>query len=296
MLSKITGPLVLIAAVVAVGYSVSELKLFLEPCAEPVEYHVGTVDPRYGISNAELAADLAQVAALWNAAAGKTVVTFASDGEVAVNLEYTEEQATSELGQVIDQEQADYDAAQEQFEASVDKLDAAKNTYERLEASFNVKADMYENDVAYWNERGGAPPAEYEKLQAMQRQLDKEQTALNSQAAKVNAVIDDMNRNVDVLNAKARAINSRVDVYNANAHTDFDQGRYIEDEKGKRITIREFTEETELKRVLTHELGHAIGLDHVENPDSVMYSYNVGEELILTEEDIAELRKVCKLD
>ena len=296
MLSKVTGPLILIAAVVAVGYSVSELKLFVEPCAEPVEYHVGAIDPRYGMSNEELAADLAQVAALWNEAAGKTVVTFASDGEIAVNLEYTEEQATSELGEVIDQQQADYDAAQEQFEILASQLDAAKNTYERLEASFNVKADMYENDVAYWNARGGAPPAEYEKLQAMQRQLDREQANLNAQADKVNAVIDDMNSKVDALNRIADAINSRVDVYNANAHTDFDQGRYIEDEKGKRITIREFTAETELKRVLTHELGHAIGLNHVEDPDSIMYSYNAGKELVLTEEDKAELRKVCKLD
>ncbi len=52
MLSKVTGPLILIAAVVAVGYSVSELELFAEPCAEPVEYHVGSIDPRYGISEA----------------------------------------------------------------------------------------------------------------------------------------------------------------------------------------------------------------------------------------------------
>lgn len=295
-MQKLLAGLLFLVAAVSVGYAATEWSVFNNPCATPVTYHVGTVDPRYGVTAEELAADLSQAAALWNEAAGKTVVTFAADGEVAVNLEYTKDQATSELGESIDAEQADYDAARAKFEALADQLEAARATYERLEASFNAKADVYEKDVAYWNAQGGAPPAEYQSLQARSRALDREQAALNAQAAKVNSVIEDMNSRVDALNRMADAINSRVDVYNANAHEDFDQGRYVSDKDGKRITIREFTRESELKRVLAHELGHAIGLDHVENPDSVMYSYNVGSALVLSVEDKAELLRACKLD
>ena len=46
-------------------------------------------------------------------------------------------------------------------------------------------------------------------------------------------------------------------------------------------------------RVLVHELGHALGIGHVENPDSIMYSYSIGETLTLSEEDLAALKEVC---
>ncbi|MEK9160604.1 MAG: matrixin family metalloprotease [Patescibacteria group bacterium] len=296
MITRFTWPLILIAGVTSLGYGAAQLDVFAPPCDKPVEYRIGEFDTRFGISRAEFEDALADAAAVWNEAAGKEVVVFAADAEMTVNLEYGVEQRTSQLGEVIDDEQAAYDAAKAEFDSLTSQLAGAKRQYESYAAAFEKRVTDYETDVAYWNERGGAPSAEYAELQRTQRALNNQQETLNGYAAQVNSIIDQMNGKVDRLNTLAEAINVQVDVYNARAHTDFDQGRYVVDENGTRITIREFTEGLELRRVLAHELGHALGFGHVEDPDAIMYSYNVGEDLVLSEADLVELQTVCELD
>ena len=41
-------------------------------------------------------------------------------------------------------------------------------------------------------------------------------------------------------------------------------------------------------------MGHAVGIDHVGDPEAVMYKLNMGENLTATATDLAELNKVCR--
>ena len=60
------------------------------------------------------------------------------------------------------------------------------------------------------------------------------------------------------------------------------------------ITIYEFSNTTKLVRVLAHEFGHALDLDHVEDEKAIMYEINKGTALKATDADVAELNSVCR--
>lgn len=269
--------------------------LLAEPCAQPLFYSVAGYDERFKLTEAEFSNALAKAAGVWNAALGKELVRV-GEGGIAVEMQYGEVQQTSELGTVISSEQAQYNAKRVQVETLKEDFTIAKRKYELLVASYTSLKEEYEAQVQYWNEQGGAPKKEYNALQAEGERLQEQTEKVNEQVTLVNALAGELNSRVDELNVLARSLNTQVSTFNEHADTDFDQGRYVRDASGEHIFIYEFTSEEELVRVLTHEFGHALGLDHVENPDSIMYSYNVGNELVLTSEDKAELARVCRLD
>ena len=290
----LAGVLVLLGGV---GYFLyPQVEHYIAPCSEPLTYALTQYDARFGISEAAFADALADAAALLNDAAGKEVIVAAQDADISVVLSYGDEQRAAQLGKTISAEQAAYDTARAQVESLRAGFIAQRRTYERSLAAFERRADAYDKEVGYWNDRGGAPPAEYEQLQQEGIALQAEQEVLEKEARDVNTAAQNINEAVEELNLLAQKLNSKVAIYNQDAGEDFDQGRYVQEGNTRTIYIYEFTDGTELRRVLAHEFGHALGMDHVENPESIMYSYNIGDELELTPEDVAELSQTCRLE
>lgn len=286
----------LFAQIVFGTSALSSLNPFHKACAEPLTYAIEGYDERFGISREEFAAAAAEAAQLWNDAVGIQVLAVSSMPSVSVGMLYDERQRAVELGETIGGEQNAYDSMKMEVERLNDQFVTLRASHERKTASFERDVRAYEEEVQGWNAKGGAPPAAYEELDAKKRELERRKRTLDAEAATLNSLVASIQERVTQLNVLAEQTNEKVNTYNKTLGHDFDQGNYVEDEEGKRITIFTFEDQMELKRVLAHEFGHALGIGHLADAGAIMYSYNIGNQLILTAEDVAALKELCELE
>jgi predicted Zn-dependent protease len=131
--------------------------------------------------------------------------------------------------------------------------------------------------------------AERDSIQKLITEANILQQKLSAEVAEVNALVDE-------LNASAKEINAGVQTYNKIGQSngkEFEEGIYESSALGQKIDIYQFRDHTQLVRVLAHELGHAIGLEHVADPKAIMYELNQSSTMIPTKDDRNELAAIC---
>ncbi len=274
------------------------------PCTKPISYTLGTFDKQFGISQEYFLSALADAESVWEKQSGKELFAYsAEDGILKVNLVYDyRQQATDKLKNVdssVKDDRQTYDALKVKYNREVSELEAMRASFASRNAAYDAREKKYEEDVTYWNARGGAPEEEYSKLQAEESALDREVAQLESTQNKINQKVDainimvvELNRLVGVLNLSANEYNN----INKERGESFEEGIYESDGWNRKIDIYEFSNREKLVRVLAHELGHALGLDHVEDDKAIMYAMNESDSLILSAADIAALNQVCGVE
>lgn len=273
------------------------------PCSRPLPYAIGTVDKRFSISRDELRADIERAVGIWNAAASTTLFVYDPVHPVlTVNLTYDARQQTTQKLQEISSSAADKSTTYDETKA---KYMSGYASYQRDLAAFNTAYTSYQSAVSAYmqevqasNARGGATPATVARLNATAASLQQRQAALAEQQANLDAKASAVNALVEQL----KSIAGQLDVDAQTYHTvgsaigeRFEEGLFSSLAGHEQIDVYEYDTKTRLVRLLAHEFGHAIGLDHVNDPDAIMYKLNQADNVKPTADDIAEMKRACRM-
>jgi hypothetical protein len=270
------------------------------PCQEPVTYCIGSVDPRFGLSRQEVADVANEAASIWRTAFNHELLREERDGTIEINLVYDYRQAAADKLKGLSGEM-------DNTKLSYDTLRAR---YENLNAEYKEKATALSSEVDSYNmrmialkaesdaaiQKGGVPEDVYQRLMAEKEVLNSLHENLQMRQEELNNTADTLNSMVVVINAIATNLNLEAVNYNKVGEklgNEFNEGLYVRKNGRQTITVYHFNSRDRLVRILAHELGHGLGLNHSNNPRALMYRLNQSNKLELAPEDIAALQKRC---
>jgi len=270
------------------------------PCKKPLTYKIGSFDARFEISRDYFLSALRDAEAIWEKPIEQELFTYEQEGNLKINLIYDyRQEATAKLqkfGLTVDTDMESYNALKTKFNTLKTEYSLDKTAFEKKLSDYNKRQSAYEKEVLYWNRLRGAPKDEYDRLNAEKTALNEEAVKLNQLQIRLNETVDNINALIVVLNRLATSLNLGVSKLNTIGETlggEFEEGNYQSRPDGQQIDIYEFANRDKLVRVLAHELGHALNLGHIDDPNAIMYRLNNGINGELTATDLTALKNLC---
>lgn len=243
-------------------------------CDEPVHYRIDTVDPKFNLSRDDFSSSTAEAAQIWNEVLAKDLFVYDPKGNLSVNLIYDGRQSlTNQINQLEDTIQSEKQSLKPKI-----------SEYQKLSAEFKQKIADLNKTIEYWNNQGGAPSDEYQKIITKQQEL-------KAEADRLNAMADNLNLSTDQYNTEVNKLNQTITTFNETLEERPEEGIFKGSEN--RIEIYFNINKDELVHTLAHELGHAIALPHNSNSKAIMY-YKTNQNTSVSTEDIQALEEACK--
>ncbi len=238
-----------------------------------VRYRIGTIDSRFDISQDEIKALSRQAEKIWSDGTGQEWFVYDDKARLTINFIYDERQAESTARRNT---QFAIDGMIQSHEKQSAKL---RTDRQALDQEFH----NLQSELKHWHTRfhnvqsmmqSTQDSTQYAVLNAERQSLLYQKQVLDQKAALYEENQAKFNSSVNSFNENTRQMNSVIE--NANKRftpREFHKGIF----NGKEINIYEFSSRDDLLLTLAHELGHALDIDHNDDPTALMYAFS-GEQ------------------
>ncbi|WP_038051540.1 matrixin family metalloprotease [Thioalkalivibrio sp. ALJ1] len=248
-------------------------------CQVPLTLHLEAVDPRFRLEPEAVQAALDAAVTMWDSQTDAELFR-QRDGEgMPVRLVFDQRQATAETRdrtrQELDSLQARIAAREERLDQWRSALESDSASYQRRLEAYQARQREHEQAVAAWNagrmEHSAANRDRLEReraaLDADRHGLEQRREALERRRGELNREIRELGRAIEGFNEQVAMLNREV-----SATGSFDMAVYEQQGARRSITVFKASDADELRLTLAHELGHALGIGHVDDPAAVMHS------------------------
>ncbi len=279
-----------------------------KPCSEPMSYSIGEIDTGFAITRDEVATVAKSAANLWNSDGSELLVEQKGDegygADIVINFVYDERQQRTDaelrFREKIKSEQIRLDQRQKENDLRRDRFDEESRHYLELANRTTLELSELNSWVSERNDAGGFTESEYEEFTQRKSTVEQKQEKVIYERGKLDAMAAAINREIDELNMKFSEINTLVDQYNEEFAGDMRFTKATYQRLGNRglITVSQFMGKSELVLILAHEMGHALGIDHLQNPEAIMHgrmgSQQMYPEVQITDEDRHAVDELCR--
>ncbi len=267
-------------------------------CEEPLRYRIGEVENRFDLSTRAYRKIVQEAGDIWESALDQDLFVYDPAAPFAINLVYDERQHATVTSQELSHKMQQTNHSNQKIRALHDHWQDIYQT--RSEAhqtavdDFRKRLKAYNTTIEEKNSKGGVTQEEYDALSAERETLDRTRDKLDTERKE----LEEITQTLASLQAQSKSL---VTAYNQNAHTynslygvntPFHKGEY----DGESITIFQFHDMDDLLLVIAHEMGHALGLKHVDKPEAIMHALMGSQDLdnlAPTSADIEALKTTC---
>ena len=241
--------------------------------AAPLSYSIGTLDDRFGITRERFLKIIEGAAKIWEEPIQMSLFEYDSTADFTMNLIFDQRQQrmleAKAMKAKLDTRGKSYDNLMEEYNSQLEEKRRLERDHDRDLSAYNQRLQRHNFDATYWNNRGGAPSEEFAKMEQDRAELDAMGDGLENKRVKLNQAVADLNGLARAIDNLADEHNLEIKLYNGKfvESREFEKGVF----NGKQINIYEYNGENDLKATLVHEMGHALGFNHVDDPTAIMF-------------------------